>query len=806
MDAIDRIDRAEREAAQALAEAEHDRDMLRVVAARASEDSLVRLALLREVEAVNPGALPQWLELTVPLLLESREPARFGASSEPLERAALSPDGARVVSLDPRGVVELWSATSGVRERGPRRLGRAKPAGRVLELSPDGGALLVAGADHSLELWDIRDDGRAKARVTLRGHRGPLLAAAFSPDGRWIASASADHTVRLWGPLARADAEGAGAAPPSYALRGHEGSVRSVAFSPDNARVLSASDDGTARVWSVQAGRAGQSAAIILRGHEGRLRGASFGDAGRRVLTIGRDDGTARVWAADGSGRARVIGNPLAPTLAAAIDPASARVVTATRGGVLTLLELADDDAASPLTLARGGPELRALAFSPDGGHVAAGAEDGVAYVWSGAALDAEPLALRGHGGPVEELAFSTSSSPSPARDEARRETTLLARTDAGVATRWRLAPARAGEPPRRRGAALPGVTRELTGHSAELVVATPSRDGARVVTGSDDMSARLWSTSPTRLIAVLRGHTGWVRSAAFARGGAQLITGSVDGSARVWSAEDGRGLATLSGHGAPVTAVALSPDGARAVTATTTGTLRSWRLDASGEAQRLRATDSAAARALSGHETAVWALAFSPDGRWLLSGSRDGAVQLQRVDGAQGAPTRLDAHDWRVHDLEFADDGIRFVTASGDQRARLWRRVGDGAPRLAREFEHDAEVASARLLEGGARLLTTTYDDAMWIWPLDQEDAPPRIIRGDALASARVSADGRVAVTRHARSGARVWTLEPLALHAALWRVPALCLPPARRVELLGETGDRARRAFAECEARARG
>ncbi|MCB9748882.1 MAG: WD40 repeat domain-containing protein [Myxococcales bacterium] len=380
---------------------------------------------------------------------------------------------------------------------------------------------------------------------------------------------------------------------------------------------------------------------------------------------------------------------------------------------------------------------------------------------------------------PVEELRFASDNK------------TLLTLAQDGVATRWRLAAA-PGERPRREDASLPGVATELVGHHGELSRSrAPSRDGARIITGADDHTARLWSSAPARPIATLRGHAGWVRSAAFAPGGARVITGSVDGSARVWSAEDGAPVTTLRGHGAPVTAVALSADGRWAATATQTGTIRRWRVDQDDEPL-----------VLAGHGAVVWALAFSPDGRWLLSGGQDGVALLQPADG-RGAPTRLD-HDWRVHDVDYAADGMSIVTASGDQRARVWRLDAPGRPRATpRALQHDAEVASARLLDDG-RVITTTYDDALWIWP-SRGDASPRVIRGPALASTRVSADGRLAVTRHGQHGARAWALEPVALHASLWRSPGLCVAPQEREALLAETPAQARRSFAACEARER-
>lgn len=104
--------------------------------------------------------------------------------------------------------------------------------------------------------------------------------AAFSPDGRLIVTASFDGTARVWS----ADVA------PVTELRDHSGAVTSVALSPDGKFLVTASLDKTARVWQTSG-----NAVRELRGHGGGVLSAAFSPNGKLIVTASLDK-TARVW------------------------------------------------------------------------------------------------------------------------------------------------------------------------------------------------------------------------------------------------------------------------------------------------------------------------------------------------------------------------------------------------------------------------------------------------------------------------------------------------------------------------------
>ncbi|MEV8062063.1 WD40 repeat domain-containing protein, partial [Streptomyces antimycoticus] len=82
------------------------------------------------------------------------------------------------------------------------------------------------------------------------------------------------------------------------------------------------------------------------------------------------------------------------------------------------------------------------------------------------------------------------------------------------------------------------------------------SPDGKTLATGSDDNTARLWSTETGNARTTLKGHNNTVSSVAFSPDGKTLATGSNDNTARLWSTETGNARTTLKGHNGVVLAV----------------------------------------------------------------------------------------------------------------------------------------------------------------------------------------------------------------------------------------------------------
>jgi len=117
----------------------------------------------------------------------------------------------------------------------------------------------------------------------------------------------------------------------------------------------------------------------------------------------------------------------------------------------------------------------------------------------------------------------------------------------------------------------------ELKGHTSVVNSAAFSPDGTRIVTASDDQTARVWDAATGASLAELKGHADSVYSVAFSPDGTRIVTASWDQTARVWDAATGASLAELKGHTGSVHSAAFSPDGTRILTGSRDGTARVW-------------------------------------------------------------------------------------------------------------------------------------------------------------------------------------------------------------------------------------
>jgi WD40 repeat protein len=550
-------------------------------------------------------------------------------------------------------------------------------------------------------------------RLILGGHEKSVRGAAFSPDGKRVVTASDDRTARLW------DTE---TGESIAELRSHKMPVKSAAFSPDGKRIVTASSDHTAQLWDAETRK---PIGEPLTGHDDEIYYAAFSPDGKRIVTASADK-TARLWNVE---TGKPIGEPLAghekAVNSAAFSPNGRRIITASDDKTARLWDAQTGKLiGEPI---KGQDQVLGVAFSPDGTRIVTASRDHTARLWD--AGTGKPISepLRGHGDAVSSAAFSPDG------------TRIVTASEDKTARLW---DAETGEP----------IGDPLAGHQDMLSRADFSPDGKRIVTASADHTARLWDVETGKPIAELRGHNDTVYRADFSPDGKRIVSASYDKTARLWDAETGKPIGEpLAGHENWVISAAFSSDGKRIVTASEDRTARLWDAQTGKSITELR-----------GHEGAVRSAAFSPDGRRIVTASEDKTAQLW--DAETGAPIGkpLAGHEESVESAAFSPDGTRIVTASWDWTARLWD-AETGKP-IGEALEgHEEGVVSAAFSPDGKRIVSASYDNTARLWDAETRKPIGKPLTGHEgwVFSAAFSPDGRRIVTASKDKTVRLWDAE---------------------------------------------
>jgi WD40 repeat protein len=513
-------------------------------------------------------------------------------------------------------------------------------------------------------------------------------------------------------------------------LHGHTGFVESAAFSPDGKHILTASGDGTARIWDAVTGRS----LHILNGHINRYslndQSAAVSPDGKLVVTAG-DDGKARIWDAANGRRLRTLSGHTESVDSATFSPDGKLVVTGSSDRTARIWEVASGHSLHTLTGAG-----YTASFSPDGKLlVTVAAFDGTVRIWD--AASGRPLhTLRGQKSFVDSAAFSPDGKlvVTASRDRTARI--------------WEAASGRR--------------LHTLRGHTDSVYSAAFSPDGKLVVTAGADHTVRIWNAASGRSVHTLVGHTDSVYSTAFSPDGKLVVSAGADHTVRIWDAASGDSLHILNGHTDRVDSVAFSPDGKLIVTAGGDRTARIW--DAASDRR---------SHTLSGHRGSVFNAAFSPDGKLIVTAGRDRTARIWQVASGRSLHTLKGAGQTG----SFSPDGKLVVTAGGVAKARIWDTASGQSVHIL--SGHIGTVNNAAFSRNGKLVVTAGVDRTARIWDVASGRSlhtlgRSRRVRSDPFVAhataytAAFSPDGKLVVASSRHGTARIWdTASGRSLHA---------------------------------------
>lgn len=310
---------------------------------------------------------------------ESQEPRVLGVHGDRVESLAFSGDGTRVISASDDGTARIWAIDGGAAPVVLEGHQRGQWVRSAMFRPGTDRQVITASDDATVRLWTLSDSIRMKV-VQLTD---PVFGAAFDGRGGRVVTAVADNTAKLWdvGAFDLLDPLGDQTTAGTVVL-GHDDWVMSAQFSPDGSRVVTASKDGTVRIWLLRPG--GQQPEHQFA-HRQTVYDAAFSPDGAQVVSSS-EDGYARIWFLNGSQSPIGLKHDAAVNKAAFSDD-GAMVVTASRDGTAVIWDAVH--VSSRLTLRSGREAVRAARFTPAGTEVVTGSADGVVRLWR---IDAKSL------------------------------------------------------------------------------------------------------------------------------------------------------------------------------------------------------------------------------------------------------------------------------------------------------------------------------------------------------------------------------------------------------------------------------
>ncbi|KAI6772979.1 hypothetical protein HG530_003937 [Fusarium avenaceum] len=493
---------------------------------------------------------------------------------------------------------------------------------------------------------------------TLEGHDGSIRSVAVSPDDQLIASGGRDETVKVWDistGLCR------------HTLEDHNDEIYSVTFLPDGHTLVSASN--SIKIWDTKTGLCLRT----LEGHDGLVLSVASSPDGQ-YLASGSSDRIIKIWSSKTGKCLEILDDHSDTVTSLAFSPNNHRLVSGSADGAVKIWDMKSFSCLQ--TLQAYDYKVSSVVFSPNSTHLASVSICGPVKIWDVATGSSLPI-LESSAGYGSALAFSADG-----KRLALSEMLWIKLLDVETGT----------------------ILQTLNGFGGPVRSMAFTADGQRLISSSDDGLVKIWALSIDACPLIVGAHDWTVFSIAISADGLRAASGSNDDTVKIWDTEEGACLQTLEGHSRSINFVTFSADSKRLASCSFDGIIKVW--------------DTITGTCLHTLEDnkSVNSVAFSADGQCLASGSDGRTAKIW--DATTGKCLQTFEHNARVESVAFSADSRCLATGSQDGMITIWDTKEQTFKMI---HEHASSITAVAFSVDSLYLASGSSNKEVEIWDLEQ-------------------------------------------------------------------------------------
>lgn len=581
----------------------------------------------------------------------------------------------------------------------------------------------------------------------LRGHSKDVNSASFNTDGKLIISASKDGSVRIW------DAK---TGTLKKVLRDNDLSVHCAVFSSKNDRIaISVATDKAIKKWDVET----NSIQDVLRGHECDINSVSF-SPNEKLIVSASDDNRIIVWNVETKEPLMIMNGHTTAVNFASFSPEGSRVVSASWDKTVRIWDI---KTGGQLHVLMGHTDnVKHASFSPDGKLVVSASWDKTIKLWN--AENGELLqSMEGHTDAVNYASFSPDGKTiiSASKDK----TLKIWCTETGA------------------------LIRTLEGHLEAVNTASFSPDGSQIVSASADKCVRIWDISQNASTAFIGNPTDKFYSAIFCSNDRYIVSASAkvydsesdiyqvcnnstNHSIKIWDIESGTLIDSIDSFEYPISFWQIDSEGNQLKVITCSDDPLFYNLTINSKASADTTSINKPNQFLSivqiktppknsydnKYNKSEW---YSPDSSLIVSVISNNALRI--FDSKTKTLLHsFSGHSDRINHVSFSTDNKYIASTSSDNTIKVWDIHGDSL--LHSLTGHTDNITSTSFNPKYENIVSSSKDNSLRVWDSKSGDLLQVLLgHTQVVNSVSFSSNGKRIVSTSNDGTIRIWDFPPL-------------------------------------------